>query len=177
VFRVSGKKALAAFEHEAGGHRFQRVPPTEKRGRVQTSTVTVAVLEEPTEYEVKINPKDLDIKAVRGSGAGGQHRNVTDSCVVITHKPTGIKVRVDGGRSQHINRDTALGLLRARLKAAGQAELSGNRKARRRDQVGSGMRADKIRTIALQRDQATNHLNGRSMSAKKYLRGFIDELV
>ena len=177
MFRVSGKKAADAFEHEAGGHRWQRVPPTEKRGRVQTSTVTVAVLEEPTEYEVKINPKDLDIKTVRGSGAGGQHRNVTDSCVVITHKPSGIKVRVDGGRSQHINRETGLGLLRARLKDAGQAELSGNRKARRKAQLGSGMRADKIRTIALQRDQATNHLNGRSMSAKKYLRGFIGDLV
>jgi peptide chain release factor 1 len=137
VFRVSGKGAADAFEHEAGGHRWQRVPPTEKCGRVQTSTVTVAVL----------------------------------------HKPSGIKVRVDGGRSQHINRDTALGLLRARLKAAGQAQVSGNRKARRKAQVGTGMRADKIRTIALQRDQATNHLNGRSISAKKYLRGFVGDLT
>jgi peptide chain release factor 1 len=177
VFRVSGRGADDAFEHEAGGHRWQRVPPTEKRGRVQTSTVTVAVLEEPSEYEVQIDPRDLDEKFVRGSGKGGQHRNVTDSCVVLTHKPSGIKVRVDGGRSQHINRETAMGLLRARLKAAGQAQVSGNRSARRKAQVGTGMRADKVRTVALQRDQVTNHLNGRSMPAKLYLRGQIGDLV
>ena len=177
MFRVSGKGADDAFEHEAGGHRWQRCPPNEKRGRVQTSTVTVAVLEEPSEFEVVIDPKDVEESFTRGSGAGGQHRNKTDSCVVLIHKPSGIQVRVDGGRSQYLNRQTAMGLLRARLKEAGQAEISGNRKARRKAQVGTGMRADKIRTIALQRDQVTNHLNGRSMSAKLYLRGQNGDLV
>lgn len=176
MFRVSGKKAKVAFEHEAGGHRFQRIPPTEKRGRVQTSTVTVAVLDEPSEFEVQIDPKDLDIKCVRGSGAGGQHRNKTDSCVVVLHKPSGLQVRVDGGRSQHINRETALALLRARLKAAGQAQVTGNRKAQRKEQVGSGMRACKRRTIAVQRDSVVDHETGREMSFKRYVQGHLADL-
>lgn len=176
VLRVTGKDAGRAFKHEPGGHRWQRVPPTEKRGRVHTSTVTVAVLREPTEAEVRIHPRDLEVKTCRGSGAGGQHRNVTDSAVQITHLPTGLQVRCESERSQHQNKAVGLGLLRARLQEAEQERRTSARDGRRRRQVGSGMRADKIRTIALQRDSVTDHQTGRSMRAKKYLRGFIEDL-
>lgn len=173
---MTGKGAASAFQHEAGGHRFQRVPPTEKRGRVHTSTVTVAVLTEPSEHEVHIDPRDVEEKFVRGSGKGGQHKNKVATCVMLTHKPSGIQVRCDGGRSQWANRQTALGVLRARLheKATGQAGK--RRSAERRRQVGTGMRADKRRTIAIQRDQVTDHETGRTMSAKKYLRGNLADL-
>ena len=173
---MTGKNVKELFRHEPGGHRWQRVPPTEKRGRTQTSTVTVAILEEPKEHELRIDPKDLDESFTRGSGAGGQHRNKTDSCVILKHLPSGISVRVDGGRSQHINRETALGVLRARLKEAGSERTTKDRNARRKRQVGSGMRGDKVRTVALQRDIVTDHRTGRSMKAKAYLRGDLGEL-
>lgn len=176
MFRVEGKDARQAFAGEAGGHRWQRVPPTEKRGRVHTSTVTVAVLDEPQEHEVHINPADLDESFTRGSGAGGQHRNKTDTAVVLLHRPSGIQVRVDGGRSQWLNRQAALGVLRARLKAAGQDAATSKRNSKRKLQVGSGMRGDKIRTVAVQRDQVTDHQTGKTTSAKKYLRGHLKPL-
>jgi len=169
--RVTGRGAARAFCHEAGGHRFQRVPPNEKRGRVHTSTVTVAVLEQPSEHDVHLDERDLDEKFTRGSGPGGQHRNKTDTCVVLTHRPTGIRVRVDGGRSQPINRQTAREVLRARLKEAGDAHLTRERNASRRRQVGCGARGDKVRTIAIQRDTVTDHVTGKSMKARAYLRG------
>lgn len=115
TLRATGKKAAALFEDESGGHRWQRIPPNEKRGRVHTSTVTVAILPEPTETEVKLDPKDLDIKATRGSGPGGQHRNKTETCISIKHIPTGLMVRCDEERSQGLNKDLALALLRARI--------------------------------------------------------------
>ena len=118
MLRITGRGAAAAFAREAGGHRWQRVPPNEKRGRVHTSTVTVAVLDEPSEHELRIAPEDLDESFTRGTGPGGQHRNKRETAVVLRHVPTGITVRVDGGRSRHLNRQSALGLLRSRLLAA-----------------------------------------------------------
>ena len=174
---MDGNKAAAAFEHEPGGHRWQRVPPNEKRGRVHTSTVTVAVLDAPKDHEVKIDPRDLDESFTRGSGAGGQHRNKTDSCVVLVHRPSGIKVRIDGGRSQYINRQTALSVLRARLKAEGDTKATRGRNNRRRSQVGSGMRGDKIRTVAVQRDQVSDHRTGRTMTVRRYMRGHLGDVT
>jgi peptide chain release factor 1 len=174
--RVTGRGVKEAFRREPGGHRFQRVPPTEKRGRVQTSTVTVAILAEPTEVELCIDPRDLEESFTRGSGKGGQHRNKTDTCVILKHLPTGVSVRVDGGRSQYINRQTALGLLRARLMEAQGEKVVEARNRHRKDQVGSGMRGDKVRTIALQRDAVTDHRTERTMKAKDYLRGNLREL-
>lgn len=176
TFRAVGKDAERAFAHEAGGHRWQRVPPTEKRGRVHTSTVTVAVLREPTPAEVRLDDRDLEFKACRGSGAGGQHRNTTDSAVQLTHKPTGIQVRVESERSQHQNRETAKALLRAQLLESEQERKRGKRNSKRRSQVGSGMRGDKRRTIALQRGKVTDHETGKSMDAKSYLRGDVRKL-
>jgi len=143
---------------------------------VHTSTITVAVLPEPKAHEVVIDPKDLDEKFVRGSGAGGQHRNKTDTCVVLKHKPSGITVRVDGGRSQHVNRQEALSILRARIKADQQSEARGNRNASRRRQHGSGMRGDKRRTIAVQRGSVHDHILGTRTTWKRYSRGSISDL-
>jgi peptide chain release factor 1 len=175
AFRCTGKDAERAFAHEAGGHRWQRVPPNEKRGRVHTSTVTVAVLREPTATEVHLHDRDLDIRTTRSGGPGGQHANKTDSAVIITHKPTGISVRVET-KSQHRNKELAMGILRARLHDAEHLRLSANRNARRRAQVGCGARGDKRRTIAVQRGTVNDHVTGKSMRVKGYLRGDITEL-
>lgn len=171
VFKVSGKKAVATFANEAGGHRWQRIPPTEKKGRRQTSTITIAVLSVPRESELKIPDSDLDWKTCRGSGAGGQHRNVTDSAVQLTHKPTKIAVRCESERSQHFNRETALQMLRAKLLVVQKNEARASRTATRRAQVGSGMRADKRRTIRVQDQRVTDHLLDKSWHLKDYLRG------
>jgi peptide chain release factor 1 len=176
VVRATGRGARAAFAQESGGHRWQRVPPTEKRGRIHTSTVTVAVLAEPSEHELRIDPGDLEESFTRGTGKGGQHRNKRDTVVVLRHVPTGITVRVDGGRSQHMNRQTSLGLLRARMLAAERDRAQRERNAERRDKVGAGMRGDKVRTIALQRGTVTDHRTGKSMEAHRYLRGHVRDL-
>jgi peptide chain release factor 1 len=168
---VSGAKAQETFENESGGHRWQRIPPTEKRGRVQTSTVTVAVLPQPTEAQIRLRDEDLEFSACRGSGAGGQHRNVTNSAVQLTHRPSGLMVRCESERSQHQNRQTAINLLRARLWEAKQSEISGARSEDRKRQVGSGMRGDKRRTIRAQDGQVTDHILGKTWQYKKYIRG------
>ncbi|MFV8754548.1 peptide chain release factor-like protein [Nannocystaceae bacterium ST9] len=177
IASVSGRGAEQVFARESGGHRWQRVPPNEKRGRVHTSTVTVVVLAEPSEAELEIDPRDLEEKFTRGSGAGGQHRNKTDTAVQLRHKPTGLAVRVENGRSQATNRETALRLLRARLIEAKQRAAAEQRHRERRELAGSGQRGDKVRTIALQRDQVVDHRSGRSCSAREYLRGKLRGLV
>ena len=115
--KVRGKRAQACFADEAGGHRWQRVPPTEKRGRVHSSTVTVVVLTPAEAATVELRPEDLVEQFTKGSGAGGQHRNKTSTTVLLKHVPSGITIRCDGGRSQSMNRDTAQELLQAKLQA------------------------------------------------------------
>lgn len=171
IFKADGKKVELIFANESGGHRWQRVPPTEKRGRIQTSTITVAVLPIPRESELKLNDRDLDWKTCRGSGAGGQHKNVTDSAVQLTHLPTGVMVRCESERSQHINRQMALEVLRARLAASEHAKALGVRAASRRAQIGSGMRGDKRRTIRVKDGIVTDHVLGKRWSLKDYMRG------
>lgn len=176
VFTARGPRVARWFAHEAGGHRWQRIPPTEKRGRVHSSTVTVVVLEPATEAEVELRPEDLDENFTRGSGAGGQHRNKTSTAVHLRHVPTGLWVRVDGGRSQSINRQTALALLRARLLSERRAAADAERKATRKAQAGSGMRGDKIRTVQVQGDTVVDHRRGTRMTYRRYARGHLDEL-
>jgi len=136
----------------------------------------VAVLEEPSESNFRIDPKDLEESFTRGSGAGGQHRNKTDTAVILLHKPTSIQVRVDGGRSQWANRQSAMALLRARLQASMTADKTKNRNKKRKNQVGSGMRGDKIRTISYQRDSVTDHRNGKTIKLRAYLKGDLKDL-
>lgn len=139
--------------------------------------MTVAVLSEPSATEVRLNERDLEWKACRGSGAGGQHRNTTDSAVQLTHLPTGIMVRCESERSQHQNKELARGLLRARLRESQQEGRKRKRNRKRKDQIGCGARGDKRRTIALQRGQVTDHVTGKSMRAKDYLRGKLEKLA
>lgn len=171
VFTVRGALALATFAQESGGHRWQRVPPTEKRGRVHTSTVTVAVLREPPAQVFSLDPKDVEFQATRGSGPGGQHRNKVASAVILKHRPTGITVRCESERSQHQNRELALSWLRAKVweqQASAQASVLA---ADRRGQVGSGMRGDKRRTIRCQDGSVVDHLTGQRWPLERYLNG------
>jgi len=171
VLRVSGPRAEALFRDEAGGHRWQRVPPNEKRGRVHTSTITVAVLPEPTAVDVQVAERDLDWSTCYGTGPGGQKRNKTESTVLLTHRPTGLQVRCETSRSQQHNRVAALGLLRARLWAREAARVAEVRATERRGQVGSGMRGDKRRTIRAQDGTVVDHPTGRRWELRGYLRG------
>jgi len=171
VLRVTGKHAVETFKDEPGGHRWQRIPPTEKRGRVQTSTVTIAVLTEPTETQVALRDADLEITTMRGSGAGGQHRNKTDSAVRIRHIPTGIEVRCESERSQTQNKETAKAVLRARLWEVTRVALDGKRAFDRKRQIGSGMRGDKRRTIRVRDDVVNDHETGRQWKFSDYERG------
>ena len=175
AFRFAGEGAREAFEPEAGGHRVQRVPPTEKKGRRQSSTVTVAVLAEPAGRELKINPRDLKFETYRGSGPGGQHRNTSDTAVRVTHVPTGIQACSEI-KSQARNKVLALGVLKARLVSTQAATQRQGRNSKRKGQVGTGMRSDKIRTYAEQRKRVENHLNGKRISIRDYERGEVDRL-
>lgn len=171
VARATGENAELTFRDEAGGHRFQRIPPTEKKGRVHSSTITVATLKEPSEVQLKIDPKDLQITMCLGSGAGGQNRNKTESTVQIKHIPTNTMVRCETERSQKQNRETAMALLRARLWEAEKNRVDGERASSRRQMIGSGQRSDKRRTVAMQRDEVVDHATGRRWRVKEYLRG------
>lgn len=171
VFTVDGKTSARVFENDPGGHRWQRIPDTEKNGRIQTSTITVAVLEMPKKTNVVVLDRDLDYKFCRGSGSGGQHKNVTDSAVKLTHKPTGIVVRCESGRSQYLNKATALEILKAHLEGYASSEASRDAKQKRKRQVGTGMRSDKIRTIRVQAGTVKDHVTGKTWEYKKYKRG------
>ena len=170
-FRASGRGATEFFEKESGGHRWQRVPPSEKRGRVHTSTVTVVVLPEPKAIEVKIDERDLSWSYFRGSGNGGQKKNKTSSAVRLVHEPSGIAIRVESERSQLQNKEAALAMLRARIYAAERSQLRTQRWQERKRQAGTGMRGDKVRTVQCQNGQVTDHVQGWRVSLKKYRRG------
>ncbi len=158
------------FANEAGGHRFQRIPPTEKRGRRQTSTVTVATLDPEIRSNFKLNEREIDIKTARGSGPGGQNRNKLETCVTATHRPTGVSVRIDL-RSQHQSKEMALRILAAKIASAQSNAQQNFRDQIRRDQVGSGMRGDKIRTYREQDDQVTDHRTEQTWKLSQWMKG------
>lgn len=147
------------LRNEAGGHRWQRIPPTERRGRVHTSTVTVAVLEGERPEVPALCEADIQVRITKGTGPGGQNRNKRETAVVLLHRPTGIEVKAEAERTQEANRRVALATLAERVAAhyAGQAQTAENRL--RKDAVGSGMRGDKIRTY--RSDGVTDHHTGK----------------
>jgi peptide chain release factor 1 len=169
VLQITGKD-LSVFFNESGTHRWQRVPPTERYGRVQTSAITVAVLKEPSKQEFILRDQDLDIKTTRGSGNGGQNRNKTETCVVMIHLPTKTTVRIDG-RSQYQNRETAKDVLRAMLYKKQQERLGAEQDAVRRSQIGSGMRGDKRRTVRVQHNIVKDHISGKEWLYEDYAAG------
>ncbi len=178
TFAVKGDGAYSVFKFEGGTHRVQRVPQTESQGRIHTSTATVAVLPEAEDVEVEIDPADLQIDVYRSSGPGGQSVNTTDSAVRVTHRPSGIVVSMQDEKSQLQNRERALRVLRARLyeraRAEQQAELAANRQA----QVGTGERAEKIRTYNFGEKRVKDHrINVLSHNLDGILMGELDEFT
>lgn len=162
-FMVVGEGAYSKLKYESGVHRVQRVPKTESQGRIQTSTVTVAVLPEVEDVEITINPADLEVETLKSSGAGGQHINKTESAIRIYHKPTGIIVFCQEERSQMKNRDKAMKMLRAKLYEIEQQKQNDSVTATRRSQVGTGDRSEKIRTYNFPQSRMTEHRIGLTL--------------
>lgn len=157
ILHIEGKGVYGHLRYEGGVHRVQRVPKTETAGRVHTSTATVAILPEAQEVDISINPADLRIDTYRASGAGGQHVNKTDSAVRITHIPTGIVVACQEERSQHKNKAKAMKMLQSRLLVQQQEKQELEMSQKRKEMVGTGMRAEKVRTYNYPQNRITDH--------------------
>ncbi|MBI2431234.1 MAG: PCRF domain-containing protein [Candidatus Levybacteria bacterium] len=177
VIKISGADAFGAFKYEAGVHRVQRIPKTEKRGRIHTSTATVSVLPELEDVDLHINPDDVEFEAFRAGGHGGQNVNKVSTAVRLKHKPTGIVITCQTERFQAQNREIAYSMLRAKLweiELEKQQEQIGSLKA---TQVGRGMRAEKIRTYNFPQDRLTDHrINKSWRNLESILDGDLDEI-
>ena len=177
VARIAGEGVFARLKFESGVHRVQRVPTTESGGRIHTSAATVAVLPEAEEVDITVDPNDIRIDTMRSSGAGGQHVNTTDSAVRITHIPSGIVV-TSSEKSQHRNREIAMGVLRARLFDMERQKAANARAADRKSQVGSGDRSERIRTYNFPQGRMTDHrINLTLYRLDQIMQGDLDEVI
>lgn len=178
VLHIQGRDVYAHLKHESGVHRVQRVPKTEASGRIHTSTATVAVMPEAEDVEMSINPADLRIDVFRSGGAGGQHVNTTDSAVRITHIPTGVVVSCQDERSQHKNKAKALKVLQSRLLAFQQEKVASEKSQMRKELVGSGERAEKVRTYNFPQNRVTDHqVNVTLNKLDMVMEGELDDII
>ena len=178
TFSVSGEGAYSRLKYESGVHRVQRVPETESQGRIQTSTVTVAVLPEAVDVEINIDEKDLKIDTYRSSGAGGQHVNKTESCIRMTHLPTGIVVTCQDERSQPKNREKAMKVMKSRLYDYYNSQYQSEYAENRKNQIGTGDRSERIRTYNFPQGRITDHRIGfTAYNLDEFMLGDIDAMV
>lgn len=178
VAMIRGEQVFSRLKYESGVHRVQRVPKTESQGRIHTSTVTVAVIPEAEEVEVKINPNEIRIDVMRASGAGGQHVNTTDSAVRVTHLPTNIIVYCQEGKSQHANKDRAMKILFSRLKALEDEKSRKEASDARLSQIGTGDRSERIRTYNFPQSRVTDHRIGLTLhSLDEVMKGHLGQVV
>ncbi len=178
ILHIQGKDVFGHLKFESGVHRVQRVPVTEGSGRVHTSTATVAILPEAKEVDITINPSDLRIDVYRSSGAGGQHVNTTDSAVRITHIPTNVVVTCQDERSQHKNKAKAMKMLQSRLLVAQREKESQEKSLMRKELVGAGMRAEKVRTYNFPQNRVTDHqVDVTLKNLDMVLEGDMDDII
>jgi len=178
VAEIKGENAYENLKYESGVHRVQRIPVTEKSGRIHTSTASVAVLPKVAPVEVQINPNDIDFGTFRASGPGGQNVNKVETAVRLTHRPTGIVVECQSERSQARNKEKAMEILRAKIYHQQQEKQRSEMAQERREQIGTAMRAEKIKTYNFPKNRITDHRIGKSWhNLEDILEGKLDKLI